>query len=134
MAIQKYNSPSLRHTKEGGKNIIEFKFSPKNLDEGKSLLKEYLQVLGKLKHGEKARVLIDLNSSVHDPRQALIWKSNIEFFEQHIERSAIIGATPITGSVIQGMRFSAAFSGVPVDQKRLVVFENRDEALSWLTN
>lgn len=116
-----------------GQKILELNFSGRGVPGSRSLLSEYARLLGSLRRGEKARVLVDFEGAAYDTRLALAWKARLELFGECVGKSAVIGASRFAGIAIQGYSQTASFLDLPLGPQRAVIFQERHEALDWLT-
>jgi hypothetical protein len=126
--------PRVRRELHRGRRIVVLRFKQKNFSQSGSLIGEYAKLLCALKPGEKARVLVDFEGSLYDPRLSLQWKARLGLFSERVEKSAVIGASRLTQAFIHGLSATAAFAGQPLGQDRAVVFSHRAAALDWLAN
>jgi hypothetical protein len=131
------NAPTLgygpiQHLRHEGQAILEVKLGQLSFNESLTVLHEYLQALDMQRPGHKLRVLVDFEGAQYDSVLSLAWKARLEQFGARVERSAVVGASPIIRTAIQAFVDTADLMGRPVGPERAVIFIERDQALDWL--
>ena len=122
---------TLRHR---GKEVLTVDASHCRREQLEIVLKDYFTFLSGLAPKRDVLVLMDYSGSQHDPNLATLWKSELPLLNARLRRSAVIGMSALNTVAAQAYRQSAELMGQSIGEERGVQFNDRTEALDWLTS
>jgi hypothetical protein len=115
-----------------GRSILELKLGDLSFGQSRMALEEYARLLDRQAPG-RLRVLVDFEGAHYDSVLSVAWNSRQVLFNSRVQRSAVIGVSPIIRSAIQGYADTADIGEFPQAGRRTMVFMAREQALDWLT-